>query len=513
MKEYLLRGEAERNAWSGYWWPMMSSSDRRDYRNLYDDDGPLDKYDQYCVACGLPNPRSREFEGWRHFADKRLEDALGLTAFWWGHCNGWAAAAVLENEPNGVRNIHGISFEVGDQKGLLTVCHNGDPVDVIRKIGENDAHLFHAMLIQSIGKEKRGLIFDTKLDPIDPETGEPTREVWNYPAYRYEFIYTQKGSDTWDVTASVWFADDAVEPNFIGTKNWPLGEGPKVYVYRISGDQERPSSGMWIGGSRQDHPDLMWRPQPLKVQNAAEARIPGSSQTTFHPTLRQLVYAICAGEEATVTRAIQETYRSLDLHWVVTEEEKASYPPPLSVGDYFRYSVTHKDTIGNWTRPFLLHVEVVGWDKNDWVFEVGAIHENEIIPERHVVYFDKQTRMLSEDSPFPNGYAYTLRQDIETGAFSRSDDPALWENSPLRRLLSEVPYAWDRAGMEPVKKREFRALGKEAVPGRSLSVSKGVQFWADHTVSHPQGNVRGMFLLAELDRISAQLVDFGHKNT
>ena len=121
MSDYVNRGEAARVAWSGYWWPMMSSQDRDDYMNLYDEGGPLDKYDQYCVASGLPNPRSREFEGWRHFADKRMEQATGYTAFWWGHCNGWAAASVLENEPTVRREVHGIGFEVGDQKGLLTV--------------------------------------------------------------------------------------------------------------------------------------------------------------------------------------------------------------------------------------------------------------------------------------------------------------------------------------------------------------------------------------------------------
>ena len=131
----------------------VSSHDRDDYMNLYDEGGPPDKYDEYCVASGLPNPRSKEFEGWRHFADKRLENATGYTAFWWGHCNGWAAASVLENEPTTAREVKGITFEVGDQRDF-DGGHNGDPVDVIRKLGDDDAHLFHAMLVQSIGSEK-----------------------------------------------------------------------------------------------------------------------------------------------------------------------------------------------------------------------------------------------------------------------------------------------------------------------------------------------------------------------
>ena len=39
---------------------------------------------------------------------------------WWGHCNGWAAAAALEREPFYPIEADGITFEVADLKGLLT---------------------------------------------------------------------------------------------------------------------------------------------------------------------------------------------------------------------------------------------------------------------------------------------------------------------------------------------------------------------------------------------------------
>ena len=141
------------------------------------------------------------------------------------------------------------------------------------------------------------------------------------------------------------------------------------------------------------------------------------------------------------------------------------------------------------------------------------MHQGDIIPERHVIYVDKTTRLISSKSPHDNGYAYTLRQDINTGAFVRSDDPALWENSPLRPLLTQMPYAWDRAGLEPVMALPLPGLGSEAVPCRGLSTGTGLQYWADHTVSHPRGNLRGMFLMARLDRVTAELVDFGQKVT
>lgn len=516
MSDYINSGEAERPAWSGYWWPMFTSQERRDYRNLYDEDGPLSKYDQYCVAIGLPNPRSKEFEAWRNFADSRTEHATGYKAFWWGHCNGWASAAVLEEEPRAPHDIKGIRFAIGDIKGLLTVVHNGDPVDMIRALGDRDAHLFHATVIQSIGKERRGLIFDTKLDPIDPATKKPLREVWNYPSFKYECTYAEvassSGAPSYDVTMNLWFADDGVQPDFVGTRNWPVHGKPKVYTYRITGDRENPTSGYWTGSSTQDHPDLMWRPQPLTVQNAAEERDPGGSQTNFHPTLRSLVYGIAAGQAADPSEVVKNKLRSLDLHWQITNEEKGAYPPPIAAGDWWRYQVSHKDTIDQWTRPFLLHVEVVGWEGDDWVFEVGAVHQGDVIPERHVIYYSRKTRLLSENSPHAGGYAYTLLQDKETRVFKRTVSPALWENSPLRRLLSTLPYHWERAGAEAVERVHLVALGREEIPVRQLPVGIGAQLWADHTITHPRGNIRGMFLVAELDRIHAELIDFGHKD-
>lgn len=516
MSDYLTRGKATQVAWSGYWWPMYNGDELPGYRNLYAKGGPLDKYDQYCVAIGLPNPSAREFESWRNWADSRLERATGYKAFWWGHCNGWAAAAVLEPEPQAPRDTHGIHFTVGDEKGLLTVCHNGDPVDLIHRLADDDAHIFHAAILQSIGKERRALIFDTKLDPIDPTTKRALREVWNYPAYQYECEYTELSNSTFDVTMRLWFSNDAVAPDFVGVKNWPVDGSPKVYTYRISGDKANPSSGKWTAQSISDHPDLVWRPQPLSVQNAAELRDPGSSQEGheqyFHPAVRAIVYNIVYDTPVPNLAEIRKKYQSLDLHWVITPDEAAAYPPPLNVGDFWRYRVSNLDALGYMSRPFILHVECVGYHGDDWVFEVGAVHERDIIPERHVIYFDKKTRQISTKAPHKNGYAYTLRQDPR-GAFTRSDDPVLWESSPLRRLLSAMPYAWERAGAEAVEKRILHGLGSEAIPCRTLPVGNGAEEWADYTVSHPRGNLRGMFLVARIDKVIAEMIDFGRKVT
>jgi hypothetical protein len=511
MSDILTKGEAHGTAWSGYWWPMREDPSAG---NIYEDGGPLDKYDLFCVASGLTNPRARDFEKWQHWSDERMERATGQKTSWWGHCNGWAAAAVLEPEPTTPRSVATIHFGIGDQKGLLTVVHNADPVDVIRSLGHSDAHVFHQLLIQSIGRERRGVIFDTKLDPLDPETGQSQREVWNYPAYRYECRYQARGDSTWDVTASVWFASDFVPPDFVGIKNWPVDRQPKVYTYRIHGSRERPTAGVWLDASVKDHPDLVWRPQPLSVQNAVEEERPGGSQTRFHPVRRRVVYGIIAGQRYTPTAVDRQLDAALDLSWEVTSEEQAGYPPPIQAGDFWRYDVSHLDSGGRWSRPFRIQIEVVGWtpDRKDWVIEISTLAGGAEKHVRHVVYLDQATRMLSSRAPYDNGYAYSLRQDPEQGGFTRVEEPALWENSPLRRLMSQMPYAWERAGMEPVRPVKIEALGRDPVPTRTLKVGVGQQVWADHTVHSTQGNLRGLWLISRLDRISAEIVEWGHKD-
>src|SRR6185503_9059255 len=38
---------------------------------------------------------------------------------WYGHCDGWAASAVLATEPREARTLNGVTFTVGEQKALL----------------------------------------------------------------------------------------------------------------------------------------------------------------------------------------------------------------------------------------------------------------------------------------------------------------------------------------------------------------------------------------------------------
>lgn len=109
---------------------------------------------------------------------------------WWGHCNAWAAAAVMEPEPVKDAVINEIPFNVGDIKGLLTEAwmesnssffgsrndRHKDESDR-EKIDYQDVtpaayHIFYA---DQIGNMDKSFV-------IDAYTGD---QVWNHPIKSY----------------------------------------------------------------------------------------------------------------------------------------------------------------------------------------------------------------------------------------------------------------------------------------------------------------------------------------
>jgi competence ComEA-like helix-hairpin-helix protein len=113
---------------------------------------------------------------------------------WWGHCNGWAAAAILTNEPREPVTVkvgdNDIEFTTGDQKGLLTESHystysqfygeryNGEDDDV----SDLSPKAFHNLITFFIKEQGVPMVFDTTAKEA----------VWNFPAYGYEMSMTEK---------------------------------------------------------------------------------------------------------------------------------------------------------------------------------------------------------------------------------------------------------------------------------------------------------------------------------
>ncbi len=95
---------------------------------------------------------------------------------------------------------------------------------------------------------KRGIVADTSYNAA----------VWNYPICGYE-MSRQAGSffkSRIHVTTTVWYADDGVDPEFLGTQHMK-----KTYHYTLNINRNgEVTGGMWDLRSQFDHPDFVWIP-------------------------------------------------------------------------------------------------------------------------------------------------------------------------------------------------------------------------------------------------------------
>ena len=239
-------GDAERYPWSGWWWP---ASHQAGGPRLFDVGGPLATFDQLVESLGRPSPGTRAWE----------ESELVFAGLRWaGHCNGWAAAALLEPEPTETRVVNGVRFTVADQKGLLSSYHFADAA--LWALGSEDGDVapadFHRALLSWIGDQRKGMVFTFRI------VGE---EVWSYPAFKYETVV---GPDPvqpnlWHAQTTVWLVDNNVPAGFVGGQPWPSAEG-KLFEYTLVGDPLSPEGGDWKpnNAGRFGRPNMLWYPNP-----------------------------------------------------------------------------------------------------------------------------------------------------------------------------------------------------------------------------------------------------------
>lgn len=190
---------AKRIPWSGYWFPTAKGE-------LLE---PLRKYDALTGSSAFQWEVSRNPPG-------------ANVPAWHGYCHGWAAASVLEQEPTQglVATARGgnISLGVADQKGWYAACHTGDAANWFGdRYGDgqgsedpNDLRpdVLWQLLKMFIKDQGVPLIMDL----------DPGPEVWNYPVYAYRIEYQPhpNGGGWQSAQLSLWAADDAVPPDFVG---------------------------------------------------------------------------------------------------------------------------------------------------------------------------------------------------------------------------------------------------------------------------------------------------------
>jgi hypothetical protein len=237
---------AAHQPWSGWWWPAAPGVAGP---HLFDANGPLAKYDQFVARSGEDDPKTLAWE----WSELRLSGVP-----WAGHCNGWAAAALLEPEPAQGREIAGLSFSVADLKGLLSAYHFADSAAWLHGEGGDVSPVdFHQRLVDWLGNRQTGFILTFR-----PSQDE---EVWSYPAYRFELVMGPDAvePDVTHVKVTVWLSDNNVAADFVGVRPW-RGEG-QTYEYRLLGPRDAPHGGTWEGASldgRFARPGFIWYPDP-----------------------------------------------------------------------------------------------------------------------------------------------------------------------------------------------------------------------------------------------------------
>lgn len=265
--------------WAGFWFPYSSN-------------GIATAASKYDAA----NPGSQGAANWER---GRHGQGLGDVADWWGHCNGWAAAAMLTSEPREAKAVGGQTFGIGDRKALLSEIFMevtgdflgnrvDDPSDrssaAFRDITPAQ---FFIMLTNVMGSQKRTFI-------LDRFTGH---EVWNHPMVAYvsaavtpddylgpdpEFPNVHRVN----MTTEIYWVDDNVSPD-VTTPAFDPSNPAGVFKSRTlkyelwldgpvefdaagnmtrSGDVILTSTGaggQWKNGglpANNSHPDYMWIP-------------------------------------------------------------------------------------------------------------------------------------------------------------------------------------------------------------------------------------------------------------
>jgi hypothetical protein len=214
--------------WSGYWWPLTHGGlgTGRDYRGR---PSPLEKYN--LLTTGVTSGGA-------------LDDYLNVyydpnAPYWYGLCAYWARAACYEHVDILPSSENNVIFRIGDKKGLLTLAHTSDLVET----GDGTCpEEFHRWLLKYIKDRKQAFVADLSAGP----------EVWSYPIYHYEMQIGGSGNKR-QVSLKVYYADDAVNPDYMGTKVLT-----SYYTYDLYLDSGGAiTGGEWTGTSIADHPERL----------------------------------------------------------------------------------------------------------------------------------------------------------------------------------------------------------------------------------------------------------------
>lgn len=232
--------QAERIPWSGWWWPYTEGGlgTGVGYRGS---PAPLEKYEM--LMSGISKGDALQWYMERYYDPN--------APYWYGLCGYWARAACYEDIQFFPSVENNIVFRIGDKKGLVTLAHNNDLS--VREEGRQP-EIFHYWLLHYIKDRKVPFMFDL----------DPGPEGWSYALYKYD-MNTVTFPDREEVEVTIFYADDYVQPDYVGTKT-----SFNTYTYTLFTDGAgNITGGEWSGASVDDHPDGLTF--PILARNSCDA--------------------------------------------------------------------------------------------------------------------------------------------------------------------------------------------------------------------------------------------------
>jgi len=185
--------------------------------------------------------------------NRNSRQRFGLFAFgarrvphWYGHCNGWTAAAIRHAEPTKSVRRNGVVFSPADIKGLLAEIYiYNETLNLAGASYTINPGTFHAVLGNWLGRGAH---------PIGMEA-DPGEEKWNYPIYAYAYSSAKRPNNQVEVRINLAYAKDSGGEYNESPRNHRI----KYFHYTLSLNQEGEITG---GYFHRDSAfiDLLWIP-------------------------------------------------------------------------------------------------------------------------------------------------------------------------------------------------------------------------------------------------------------
>ncbi|MGZ6331374.1 MAG: hypothetical protein ACXWPM_00865 [Bdellovibrionota bacterium] len=273
--------------WAGFWFPYL-------------DNGIADAATLYESAHGSSGATSWE-------TTNHGPGSPGVQS-WFGHCNGWAAAACFYREPREIVSAGGVTFSPGEQKALLSEISMEVNADFFgQKNSTNDPN---DPTFQDIFPDQFFLVFMNIVGNgqnlvIDRYTGD---QIWNQPIAGYILSPVTPADDLGadpsapgvfrtNVTLQVWWASDGVDSEHLSVPfDFQDNASYESRIYRFEVWTDAPVrfgpdgkllssgnvilthqgstvyGGAWKMGSSDlldSHPDFIWFPHSIAPADPA----------------------------------------------------------------------------------------------------------------------------------------------------------------------------------------------------------------------------------------------------